>query len=188
MFGDFFGDPPFPINLPFIAAEVARGQADADAALAHAEGKALALRHTMQEKACKDWPVGAGKEVIRFACTLRIRDPAWGDSGHYVQSDLDGSPTRLVLFERAIQFSALSESPSGAQSVIPAQVLNLTLSTPPDKAGNLAFILRAEYPTGIGVGFRDRYQLRTDQCGPMTEAEIARAGVAIRDWFESLVR
>jgi hypothetical protein len=92
------------------------------------------------------------------------------------------------LFERAIQFSALSESPSGAQSVIPAQMLNLTLSTPPDKAGNLAFILRAEYPTGIGIAFRDRYQLRADQCGPMTEAEIARADVAFRNWFESLAR
>jgi hypothetical protein len=183
-----FGDPPFPINLPFIAAEVAHSQAEAAAALAHAKRNAQALHRAMQQKACTEWPAGVGKEVVRFACTLRIRDPAWGDSGHFVQSDLDGSPTRLVLFERAIQFSALSESPPGGQSVIPAQLLNLALSTPPDKAGNLAFILRAEYPTGIGVGFRDRYQLRTDQCGPMTEAEIGRADVAVRDWFESLAR
>jgi hypothetical protein len=180
--------PAIPIILGFLAAEGARGQAGAVAALAHAKGKALALHRAMQEKACTEWPQGAGKQVIQFACTLRVRDPASGDSGQFIPSESGGSPVRLVLFERAIQFSDLSESPPNAESITPAQVLNVYRSSLADTTGNFALVYRSTYPVGIGVGFRDRYQLRADDCGPMTEEEVARANVVLQSWFESLAR
>jgi len=177
-----------PVILAFLPAWGALGRQEAVAALGHAKGKAIALYRAMREKACVDWPQSAGMEVVRFGCAMRVRDPAWGDSGQFIPSESSGSLVHLVVFERAIQFWGVSEHSPSAESVTPAQVLDIPRSSPPDAAGDLTLVYRAMYPTGLGVAFRDRYQLRADDCGPIHEAEIAQASAVFQSWLESLLR
>jgi hypothetical protein len=177
-----------PIVLALLPVWGASGQQGAVAALAHAKGKAAALQRAMREKACTEWQPGTGREVVRYGCALRIRDPAWGDSGQFIPSESGGSLVRLVLFERAIQFWDVLEHSPSVESITPAQLLDIPRSSLPDAAGEIALVYRATYPTGVGVAFRDRYQLRADDCGPMPEAGIAGGRAVLHSWFESLLR